>query len=333
VPDGQLQPRWPEPPAEPKAPPGVQAWTVLRRLQAGGWLRPRRIGCLLLVLVLLLFAVLWVASFAINGMVAKFDPERKPVTGTANSTFTPPPSSGSPTIDRITQRGWLIVGVDEAAGLAEGSPAGEYTGFDVELARLVARDLGVDPAKTEFKELPVSLAEQRVGAGKEIQLVLGGYEVTAQRRAEGRVAGPHLVSPLRLAVPAGSPVTSLDSLGDGQVCAPEGSAAAAALADRVGKRLVTRRSLDACAQLLRGPVQAIAADQAALHALPALADGRLRLVGEPLGTAEYGFGLPSGDEVFRERINAVLRRAIADGTWARLYAEHLGTPVPAPPLI
>lgn len=52
-----------------------------------------------------------------------------------------------------------------------------------------------------------------------------------------------------------------------------------------------------------------------------------------LGSTEYGIGLPPGDPVLRERVTAVLRRAIDEGTWARLYAEYLGTPVPRPPVL
>jgi ABC-type amino acid transport substrate-binding protein len=51
------------------------------------------------------------------------------------------------------------------------------------------------------------------------------------------------------------------------------------------------------------------------------------------GTIEYGIGLPPDDPAIRERVTAVLRRAIDDGTWARLYAEYLGTPVPNPPVL
>ena len=335
MPDGQLEHRWPEPPPGPKAPRSVRAWRVLRQLHAAGWLRPRRVGCLLLVLVLLLFAAVWVMSSAVKATVAVFDPAPPPVPGSPHDTITPSrsPSSGSPTIDRITKRGWLIVAVDEAAGLAEGSPGEPYTGFDVELVQRVARALGVDPAKTEFKELPVALGEARVRDGGDVQLVVGGYQVTAQRRDEGRVAGPHLVSPLRLAVPTDSSVTSLDALGNGRICVAADSPAAAALAGPLGERLVTKTTLSGCAAQLHGPVQAIAGDHAALRDLPAIASGELRMVGEPLGSIEFGFGLPTGDEVFRMRITEVLCDAIEDGTWARLHERYLGDQPPTPPAI
>lgn len=242
MPEGQLQHPSPDPPARPKPLPGARAWAVLRTLYHRGWLRPRRIGCLLLVLLLLLLAALWAVSSAINATVAVFNPAPPTVSGSPYDTIAPirPPSSGSPAIDRITQRGRLFVAVREAPGFAEGSLATGFSGFDIELLELVAQDLGVDPARTAFKPLPAGSLEAALGR-KEVDLVLGGYEITPQRRASVGIAGPYLVDP------------------------------------------------------------------------------------------DYGFGLPPDDPVFRERINAVLRTAIHDGTWARLYATHLHGPVPTPP--
>jgi ABC-type amino acid transport substrate-binding protein len=240
-------------------------------------------------------------------------------------------------MDRVALRGKLIAAIQEAPGLAQRSPdSGDYTGFDVALLGLLARELGVDPARTTLKPLSASSREAALGRA-EVDLVLGDYEITAARRAQLGVAGPYLVRPLRLAVPATSPVTGLGSLGRGEVCAPADSPAAAALA-KDGVRLQTRASLDECAHLLgdgveADGVEAIATDQDALAALLSQQPGTLRMVGAPLGSTEYGIGLPPGDPLLRDRVTAVLRHAIADGTWARLYAQYLGTPVPDPPVL
>ncbi len=298
-----------------------------------GWLRPRRLGCLLVLLVMLGFVVLWVLGRVVDGVTDLFGDHPAPVAGSPFDTVAPPlpASSGSPAIDRITRRGKLIVAIQEAPGLAQRSPgSSDYTGFDIALLGLIARDLGVDPAATSFKPLTAGSREAALGRG-EADLVLGGYEITPQRRDQVGIAGPYLVRPLRLAVPANSPVTGLSSLGPGEVCAPADSPAVPALAAR-GVGLQTRATLDACVNLLRGRVEAIADDQAGVAAVLAKAPGTLRLIGEPLGTTEYGIGLPPGDQVLRERVTAVLRRAIDDDTWARLYAQHLGTPVPDPPV-
>jgi glutamate transport system substrate-binding protein len=328
-----LEPRrpWPEPAHGSRTSPGTWSKSVLWIMRWRGRLRAGRIGCLLILLVI---AALWVLGRAVDGVTALFSDHPAPVAGRPFDTVPParPASSGSPAIDRIVLRGKLIVAIQEAPGLVQRSPdSGDYTGFDVALLGLIARDLGVDPARTSFKPLATSSREAALGRA-EADLVLGGYEITAARSAKVGIAGPYLVRPLRLAVPATSPVTGLNSLGHGEVCAPADSAAAAALADR-GVGLQTRATLSACANLLGKRVEAIAGDQAAVAALLSQAPGTLRVVGEPLGTTEYGIGLPPGDPLLRERVTAVLRHAIDDGTWARLYAEYLGTPVPSPPVL
>lgn len=326
-----LEPRrpWAESPAEPKPSPERWSRSALHVMRRRGWLRPR-IGCLLVVLMI---AALWVLGRVVDGVSDLFGDQPAPVAGSPFDTVAPPRpvGSGSPTIDRITQRGKLIVAVQEAPGLAQRSPgSGNYTGFDIALLDLIARELGADPAATSFKPLAGSSREAALRRG-EADLVLGGYEITPQRREQVNIAGPYLVRPLQLAVPASSQVTGLNSLGDGEVCAPADSPTAAALtASGVG--LQTRATLAACVNLLGGRVKAIAGDQAAVAAMLAEAPGTLRMVGEPLGTTEYGIGLGPGDQVLLERVTAVLRHAIDDGTWARLHTQYLGTPVPSPPL-
>ncbi|MFY9807231.1 MAG: transporter substrate-binding domain-containing protein [Pseudonocardiaceae bacterium] len=221
--------------------------SILYVMHRRGWLRPRRIGCLLILLLIVTVTALWGLGRVVDGVTDRFRDHPTPVAGSPFDTVAParPASSGSPTLDRVTGRGKLIVAIQEKPGLAQRSPAsGGYTGFDIAMLDLIARDLGVDPARTSFKPLTGGSREAALGRG-EADLALGGYEITAARNAEVGIAGPYLV----------------------------------------------------------------------------------------LGSTEYGIGLPPGDPVLRERVTAVLRRAIDDGTWARCYAEYLGPPVPNPPVL
>ena len=325
-----LEPRRaaPEPPAGPKPSPGNRSWSVLHVMRRRGWLRPRRLGCLLVVLVI---AALWVLGRVVDGVTDLFRPA--PVAGSPFDTVAPPlpATSESPTIDRINRRGKIIVAIQETPGFAQRAPgSGDYTGFDIALLGLIARDLGVDPAATSFKPLTAGSREAALRRD-EADLVVGGYEITPQRRDDVSIAGPYLARPLRLAVPANSPMTGLSALGPGPVCALADSPAAAARAAR-GVRLQTRATLAACVNLLGGQAKAIAGDQTSVAAVLAKAPGTLRMIEESLGATEYGVGLTPGDQVLRERVTAVLRHIINDGTWARLYAQYLGTPVPSPPL-
>jgi ABC-type amino acid transport substrate-binding protein len=284
-------------------------------------------------MLVLVIAALWMLSRAVDGVTDLVNPGPAPVAGSPFDTIAPqrPPSSGSPTLDRIALRGRLIVAIRDTPRLAQRSPgSGSYTGFDIALLTLIARDLGVDPARTSFKPLAPGNREAALRRG-EADLILGGYEITPERSAEPGIAGPYLVRSVQLVVPATSRVHGLGSLGRGKVCAPAGSTAAATLTVR-GVPLQTRSTLPACADLLSGTrVAAIAGDQDAVTAIVAQRPEMLRVIGQPLGTTDYGIGLPPDDPVLHQRITAVLRRAIADGTWAQLYVEYLGTPAPSPP--
>jgi len=247
VPEGQVQRAWPDPPPGSRPPLGTRAWQVYRELRRRGVLTVRRLGCAVLVLIVVAVAALALLDRAADGVAALFVDEPDAVAGSPFDTVAPstPAGSGSEVVDRIVARDRLIVAVQEVPGLVQRDPAtGEYTGFDIALLDLVARGLGADPERTSFKPLPAGSREAALERG-EVDLVAGGYEITDQRRSEVTFAGPYLINP-------------------------------------------------------------------------------------PGGT-RYGFGLPVGDDVLRDRVQAVLREVVADGTWTRLYAEHLGTPAPDPP--
>lgn len=324
--------QWPEQSSGQRPLPGARLWRALRGL--GRSVRfVRRLGCALLVLAVLGVAGLVLLDRTVDGISSLFGDEPDPVPGGPFGTAAPstPASSGSEVIDRITLRGRLIVGVQLVPGLVERDPATrEYSGFDVALAALIARELGVDPSDTAFKPLPSGYREPALANG-EADLVLGGYAITEARRAEVGFAGPYLRSPQRLALAAGRAGDGSEPLRDGTVCAVDGSPTALSLAPRLGERLLTRGSLDSCARLLGSRVDALAGDELLLAGLLAQHPDALQLTGPPLGETRYGIGLAPGDEVLARRVHDVLRRAVEDGTWARLYAEHLGTPVPAPP--
>ena len=72
MPEGQVQRSWPDPPPESRPPPGTRAWRVYRELRRRGVLTGRRLGCAVLVLVLMAVAVLALLGRAADGVAALF---------------------------------------------------------------------------------------------------------------------------------------------------------------------------------------------------------------------------------------------------------------------
>lgn len=80
----------------------------------------------------------------------------------------------SPTIERIKQRGKLLVGVrNDAEEFAQRGSGGDYSGFDVEIARDLAVRMGLQPQQIQFRRLPPTLLTDAVSSGN-VDLLLGG---------------------------------------------------------------------------------------------------------------------------------------------------------------
>jgi Na+/H+-dicarboxylate symporter/ABC-type amino acid transport substrate-binding protein len=101
-------------------------------------------------------------------------------------------------VDTIKNRGLLRVGV-----FADRLPfvflngERQLVGFDVEMAHLLARDLGV---KVEFVELEDSTALPRLLAAGRIDIAMTGFPVTPERAGEMRFSEPYLDETLAFVV-------------------------------------------------------------------------------------------------------------------------------------
>ncbi|WP_406692188.1 transporter substrate-binding domain-containing protein [Saccharopolyspora sp. ID03-671] len=135
----------------------------------------------------------------------------------------PDPSAGSdvelgssPTLTAIKQRQKLMVGVraDQPAFVTR-DPAGEYRGFDADIARDLARRMGLNPeTQVQFRRLPPTLLRDAVGAGN-VDVLLGGtadvpqltqipYAVTdTERNLVIKADDPKLAEELRGMIEAG----------------------------------------------------------------------------------------------------------------------------------
>ncbi|PKW15202.1 transporter substrate-binding domain-containing protein [Saccharopolyspora spinosa] len=96
----------------------------------------------------------------------------------------------SPTIERIKQRRQLLVGVRvDAPQFVTRDPAGEYQGFDVEIARDLAKRIGLAPTQVQYRRLPSTLLLDAVASGN-VDVLLGGTADSPQLAA----VGPYVVT-------------------------------------------------------------------------------------------------------------------------------------------
>ncbi|CAM01059.1 amino acid ABC transporter substrate-binding protein (PAAT family) [Saccharopolyspora erythraea NRRL 2338] len=119
----------------------------------------------------------------------------QPLPPAPTSTAAPPDGSvdldGSPTVEKIKQRGKLLVGLrSDAPDMVRRVSAGEYQGFDVEVAGILAAGMGLDPrTQISYRWLPSDLRANAMTAGS-VDVQLGGFDRGAPQFAG---AGPYAV--------------------------------------------------------------------------------------------------------------------------------------------
>jgi glutamate transport system substrate-binding protein len=248
---------------------------------------------------------------------------------------------GSATSAAMVARDRVVVGVKaDQPGLGfQDATTGEYSGFDVEIARLVAAQLGFGPDKIEYRTVPSAAREDAITRG-EVDYYVGTYTINDRRKELVSFAGPYLVAGQSLLVRADeTAITSKDTLTGRKVCSVIGSTPMQRVRDQgltEPENIVELQSYSQCVdQLLNNQVDAVTTDDAILKGYAAQQPDRLKVVGEPFSEEPYGIGLTRDDAALRGKINDILAAAMADGTWKRIYDATLGksgTPADPPEL-
>ncbi|QDB78836.1 glutamate ABC transporter substrate-binding protein [Georgenia wutianyii] len=210
-------------------------------------------------------------------------------------------------------------------GLQEGS---EFTGFDVDVARYVAGELGYTDDQITFVESPSAQRENML-QNNQVDMIFATYSITDDRKELVSFAGPYFVAGQDLLVRADeTEITGPDTLDGKVLCSVEGSTSAERIREEYaeGVELYPTVGYSECVELLTaGTVDAVTTDDVILAGFAAQPqyEGQLKVVGNPFSEERYGIGL-NKDSDLCEDINAAVEKMVADGDWERILAENVG---------
>jgi len=235
--------------------------------------------------------------------------------------------TGSPTFDKIKSSGTIRIGVkDDQPGLGfKDAATGEYSGFDVEIARWIAASLGVAKDKIEFKSIPSANRESAISNG-DIDYYVGTYSITDKRKKQIDFAGPYFITGQGLLVKKDNTTINSEKDLDGKkVCSATGSTPIQNIRENFPKadpQEFEKYSL--CVDALKnGTVDTVTTDQAILLGYAAQDPDNLKVVGEPFTTEKYGVGMVKGDKALRTFVNDMFTNG--KDTWQKIYDSTLGT--------
>jgi glutamate transport system substrate-binding protein len=198
-------------------------------------------------------------------------------------------------------------------------------GFDIEVAKMVAAKLGIEPGQIQWVETVSKNREPFLENGT-VDMVLATYSITDERRKVVGQAGPYYVTGQQLLVRKDdSSINGPDDLTGKKVCSVTGSTSIKTVQEKYKAAPVPFATYTECVQqLLNNSVDAVTTDGSILLGYAAQQPDKLKVVGEAFSEERYGVGFKKGDNAFCSFVNDTLTASFGDGSWQKAYEDTLG---------
>lgn len=233
----------------------------------------------------------------------------------------------------IQSRGELIWGADQEGGgpyvFADPSDPDTLTGFEVDLADLLAKHLSVN---AKFSQKNWDTLPQFLDAG-EIDIILNGYELTPQRAAKMEATRPYYIYELQLLTKKGN--TQIQSWDD-LLRPPAGRRYSIGVLEPSGASAYVRQRFGEAVNLVSydGNTNAMmqvatGANDATVQDLPIAIfysdkpqGSGLQFIGEPVGRGYYVMYARKGETALATALNDAIGASLKDGSLKAIYEKY-----------
>lgn len=225
--------------------------------------------------------------------------------------------------------GKIKIGIKyDQPGLGLKQPDGSFSGFDVDVATYVAKELGYDDDQIEFVETKSAERENALARG-DVKLIAATYSITDERKEKVDFAGPYLLAHQDLLVKADSDIAEGTDLNGKKLCSVTGSTSAQNVKNTIAPKaqLKTYGGYSECiAALQNGAVDAVTTDDAILAGFASQDQykGQFKLTGLKLSNENYGIGIKKGDTETLDKVNKALEKMVSDGSWQKAVDKNFG---------
>ena len=253
--------------------------------------------------------------------------------GDTDPTTAPTDFPEGSTMAELAEAGTITIGTkfdQPLFGLV--GPSGDPVGFDVEIGKIIAAELGISEENIVWTETVSANREPFIESGQ-VDIVIATYTINDTRKEVVSFAGPYYMAGQATMVLAGDDtITDPSALEGVAVCTASGSTPEANLLE-IGADVTALDAYSSCLEPLRnGQVQAVSTDNVILAGYVdqntnAAGEPEFQMVagGETFTDEPYGIGLALEDDEFRNWINDVLEAAAADGRYEDAWNSTAGT--------
>ncbi|MFE3643829.1 glutamate ABC transporter substrate-binding protein [Streptomyces sp. NPDC059169] len=226
--------------------------------------------------------------------------------------------------------GKITVGIKfDQPGIGLKTPDGKFTGFDVDVAKYVAKELGYAEDNIVFKETKSADRETAIERG-DVKFIVASYSINDKRLAKVDFAGPYLLAHQDILVRADdNSITKPEELNNKKLCSVTGSTSATNVKEKLAPKaqLQTYGGYSECLTGLENKViDALTTDDSILagYAAQDAFKGKFKLAGFKMSNENYGIGLKKGDTELKGKIDAALEKMVQDGSWKKAVEANFG---------
>lgn len=235
------------------------------------------------------------------------------------------------TMQKLKDAGKLKVGTKfDQPGFGLKGLDGKPAGFDVEIAKIIAKNLGLSADQIEFSEAVSAVREQVIEQGT-VDIVVATYTINDTRKQRIDFAGPYYEAGQTIMVRNDeSGITGPDSFkaGGKKVCSVTNSTPAKNIEQylqNVPQQLVLFDNYQKCVDALTAKqVDAVTTDNVILLGFISRNEGKFKLAGDTFTKEPYGIGVKKGDTEFRNWINDVLEKSYQNGDYQKAWDSTAG---------
>ncbi|MFD5108342.1 glutamate ABC transporter substrate-binding protein [Streptomyces cinereoruber] len=223
----------------------------------------------------------------------------------------------------------ITVGIKfDQPGIGLKTPDGTYTGFDVDVATYVARELGHAPSDIVWKEAKSADRETLLQRG-DVDFIAASYSINDERAQKVDFAGPYLLAHQDVLIRADDDsIKQPSDLNDKKLCSVTGSTSAQNVKTELAPdaQLQEYGGYSECLTgLENGVIDAVTTDDSILAGYASQNEfkDKFKLGGFKMSNENYGIGVQKGSDL-KDRINTALQKMVADGSWDAAVEKNFG---------
>ena len=230
-------------------------------------------------------------------------------------------------VSALKERGVFVLGLDDSfPPLGFRSDDNEIVGYDIDLAKEVAKRMGVD-----FRAQPIDwdAKEMELETGK-IDCIWNGFTITEDRKKALSFTEAYLNNDQVLVVRADSGINSLADMKGKIVGIQSGSSAQEAVDDNadfaksIAKTIMFKDNITALNDLDIGGVDGVVMDSVVANYSINQTGKAFKVIDESLANEGYGIGFRKNEPELRDPVWNILKEMKADGTVNAISKKWFG---------